>query len=195
MSCFQEDRLRNFMPLDAIDLAILAELQRDGSLSNVELARRVNLSPSPCLARVRALERAGTIRRYVALVDPEALGLGVSVFISISLREQNTATLAEFERRIAAHDEVMEAYLMTGDADYLLRVVVPDIRALERFILERLSPIPGVEKIRSSFTLKQVRYKTALPLPRQVTAGRAAATPSSDAMPTRRAGPGPKRRA
>ena len=153
------------MPLDATDLAILSELQRDGSLSNVELARRVNLSPSPCLARVRALERAGTIRRYVALVDPESLGLGVSVFISISLREQNTATLAEFERRIAAHDEVMEAYLMTGDADYLLRVVVPDIRALERFILERLSPIPGVEKIRSSFTLKQVRYKTALPLP------------------------------
>jgi len=153
------------MPLDSTDLAILSELQRDGSLSNVELARRVNLSPSPCLARVRALERAGTIRRYVALVDPESLGLGVSVFISISLREQNTATLAEFERRIAAHDEVMEAYLMTGDADYLLRVVVPDIRALERFILERLSPIPGVEKIRSSFTLKQVRYKTALPLP------------------------------
>jgi DNA-binding Lrp family transcriptional regulator len=74
------------VPLDATDLAILSELQRDGSLSNVELARRVNLSPSPCLTRVRALERSGTIRRYVALVDPEALGLGVSVFISISLR-------------------------------------------------------------------------------------------------------------
>jgi Lrp/AsnC family leucine-responsive transcriptional regulator len=161
------------MPIDSTDLAILAELQRDGSLSNVELARRVHLSPSPCLARVRALERAGTIRRYVALVDPEALGLGVSVFISIALREQNAATLAEFERRIAAHDEVMEAYLMTGDADYLLRVVVSDIRALERFIVERLSPIPGVEKIRSSFTLKQVRYKTALPLP--AGAGRAGA--------------------
>jgi DNA-binding Lrp family transcriptional regulator len=172
------------MPLDPIDLAILAELQRDGSLSNVELARRVNLSPSPCLARVRALERAGTIRRYVALVDPEALGLGVSVFISISLREQNAATLAEFERRIAAHDEVMEAYLMTGDADYLLRVVVPDIRALERFILERLSPIPGVEKIRSSFTLKQVRYKTALPLP----AGAVRAVPRRAAPSSRRGG-------
>lgn len=153
------------MPLDSIDLAILTELQRDGSLSNVELARRVHLSPSPCLARVRALERAGTIRRYVALVNPESLGLGLSVFISISLREQNTATLAEFERRIGAYEEVMEAYLMTGDADYLLRVVMPDLRALERFILERLSPIPGVEKIRSSFTLKQVRYETALPVP------------------------------
>jgi DNA-binding Lrp family transcriptional regulator len=111
------------------------------------------------------LQKAGIIRRYVALVDPEAVGLGVSVFISISLREQNTAALAEFERRIEACDEVMECYLMTGDADYLLRVVVPDIRALERFVLDRLSPIPGVEKIRSSFTLKQVRYKTELPLP------------------------------
>ena len=151
--------------LDVIDLNILAALQRDSSLTNVELARRVHLSPSPCLARVKALRKAGVIRRYVALVDPEAVGLGVSVFISISLREQNTAALAEFERRIEACDEVMECYLMTGDADYLLRVVVPDIRALERFVLDRLSPIPGVEKIRSSFTLKQVRYKTELPLP------------------------------
>jgi Lrp/AsnC family leucine-responsive transcriptional regulator len=190
------------MPLDATDLAILSELQRDGSLSNVELARRVKLSPSPCLARVRALEAAGTIRRYVALVDPEALGLGVSVFISISLREQNTATLAEFERRIGAHEEVMEAYLMTGDADYLLRVVVPDIRSLERFILERLSPIPGVEKIRSSFTLKQVRYKTALPLPttavrgiRGSKRGSATAAPSG-AAPSAAASspPAPRRR-
>lgn len=151
--------------MDAIDLKILAALQRDSSLTNVELARRVHLSPSPCLARVKALQKAGVIRRYVALVDPEAVGLGVSVFISISLREQNTAALAEFERRIEACEEVMECYLMTGDADYLLRVVVPDIRALERFVLDRLSPIPGVEKIRSSFTLKQVRYKTELPLP------------------------------
>jgi Lrp/AsnC family leucine-responsive transcriptional regulator len=150
--------------MDAIDLKILAALQRDASLTNVELARRVHLSPSPCLARVKALHKEGVIRRYVALVDPEAVGLGVSVFISISLREQNTAALAEFERRIEACDEVMECYLMTGDADYLLRVVVPDIRALERFVLDRLSPIPGVEKIRSSFTLKQVRYKTELPL-------------------------------
>ncbi len=151
--------------LDTVDIKILAALQRDSSLTNVELARRVHLSPSPCLARVKAMQKAGVIRRYVALVDPEAVGLGVSVFISISLREQNTAALAEFERRIEACEEVMECYLMTGDADYLLRVVVPDIRALERFVLDRLSPIPGVEKIRSSFTLKQVRYKTELPLP------------------------------
>lgn len=153
------------MQLDAIDLRILAQLQEDGSLTNVELARRVHLSPSPCLARVKALESSGVIERYVALANAKALGLGLSVFINISLKSQAKEALAEFERRIAEHDEVMECYLMTGDSDYLIRVAVPDIAALERFILEQLTPIPGIEKIRSSFALKQVRYKTALPLP------------------------------
>lgn len=151
--------------LDPTDLRILRELQADGSLSNVELARRVNLSPSPCLARVKALQAAGVIDRYVALVNPATLGLSLNVFISISLKEQSKAALAEFERRIAEHDEVMECYLMTGESDYLIRVQVPDMASLERFILEQLSPIKGIEKIRSSFALKQVRYKTSLPLP------------------------------
>ena len=153
------------MQIDAVDLRILAELQQDGSLTNVELARRVHLSPSPCLARVKALEAAGVIERYVALASAKQLGLGLSVFINISLKSQAKDSLAAFERRIAEHDEVMECYLMTGDSDYLIRVAVPDIAALERFILEQLTPIPGIEKIRSSFALKQVRYKTALPLP------------------------------
>jgi Lrp/AsnC family transcriptional regulator, leucine-responsive regulatory protein len=153
------------MQLDALDLRILAELQQDGSLTNVELARRVHLSPSPCLARVKALEAAGVIERYVALASAKLLGLGLNVFISISLNSQSKEALAAFERHIAEHDEVMECYLMTGDSDYLIRVAVPDIAALERFILEQLTPIPGIEKIRSSFALKQVRYKTALPLP------------------------------
>lgn len=152
------------MVLDATDIRILAELQQDGSLSNVELARRVQLSPSPCLTRVRALEAQRVIQRYVALVDPKALGLGLNMFISISLKEQSKEALAEFERRIAEHDEVMECYLMSGDRDYLIRVAVADIAALERFILDQLTPIPGIEKIRSSFALKQVRYKTVLPL-------------------------------
>ena len=149
------------MKLDATDLRILAELQTHGALSNVELARRVHLSPSPCLARVKALEHNGVIDRYVALANAAALGLGLNVFISISLKEQSKAALAEFEQRIAEHDEVMECYLMTGDSDYLMRVALPDIAALEKFILEQLTPIPGIEKIRSSFALKQVRYKTA----------------------------------
>jgi Lrp/AsnC family leucine-responsive transcriptional regulator len=151
--------------LDTTDLRILSELQRDGSLSNVELARRVHLSPSPCLARVKALEAQGVIDRYVALANPAALGLGLNVFINISLKTQSKAALADFEERIAEHDEVMECYLMTGDSDYLIRVALPDIAALERFILDQLTPIQGIEKIRTSFTLKQVRYKTALPLP------------------------------
>ena len=154
------------MKLDATDIRILNALQSDGALSNVQLAQRVHLSPSPCLARVKAMQTAGVIARYVALVNAASLGLGLNVFISISLTNQSKAALAEFERCIAEHDEVMECYLMTGDSDYLIRVAVADMGALEKFILEQLTPIPGIEKIRSSFALKQVRYKTALPLPK-----------------------------
>jgi Lrp/AsnC family leucine-responsive transcriptional regulator len=156
------------MKLDPIDIRILNELQNDSSHSNVELAKRVHLSPSPCLMRVKALKDKGVIRNYVALADPKALGLSLNVFISISLKEQSKEALAEFEQRISEHDEVMECYLMTGDSDYLIRVAVADIGSLEKFILEQLTPISGIEKIRSSFALKQVRYKTALPLPKQI---------------------------
>lgn len=154
------------MKLDPIDIRILNELQNDSSHSNVELAKRVHLSPSPCLMRVKALKDKGVIRNYVALADPKILGLGLNVFISISLKEQSKEALSKFEQRISEHDEVMECYLMTGDSDYLIRVAVADMGALEKFILEQLTPIPGIEKIRSSFALKQVRYKTALPLPK-----------------------------
>lgn len=159
----QSKNLKN-MQLDQLDIKILNELQRDGSLSNVELSRRVHLSPSPCLARVKALESNRVIDRYVAIANAAALGLGLNVFISISLRYQSKEALSEFEKRISEHDEVMECYLMSGDSDYLIRVAIADIGALEKFILEQLTPIPGIEKIRSSFALKQVRYKTALPL-------------------------------
>ena len=152
------------MNLDSIDIKILEALQLDASLSNVELAKRVHLSPSPCLARVRALEARGLIRQYVALLDPNQLGLQLNVFISISLKQQSREALQAFEERISIRDEVMECYLMTGDADYLIRVAVPDMQALESFILEQISPIAQDEKIRSSFALKQVKYKTALTL-------------------------------
>jgi len=150
--------------LDTIDIRILRELQADASLPNVELARRVGLSASPCLARVKALQSSGVIRQYVALLDAQQLGLNLNVFVSISLKQQTRAALEAFEAKVCAREEVMECYLMTGDADYLLRVALPDMAALERFILEQLSPMKEVEKIRSSFALKQVRYKTALPL-------------------------------
>ena len=151
-------------PLDAIDRRILEALQRDAKITNVELAAQVHLSPSPCLARVRALEEAGVIQRYVTLLDPLRVGKAVSVFIQVRLEQQVEKTLKNFEAAVSGWPEVMECYLMTGDSDYLLRVVVPDIAALERFILDRLTTIRGVANIRSSFALKQVKYETALPL-------------------------------
>ena len=152
--------------IDSIDWKILRELQKDSAISNVELARRVHLSPSPCLARVKALKKSGIISNYVALLDAGKLGLQLNVFIFITLKDQNRQSLEEFEATVCSYDEVMECYLMTGDSDYLIRVATHDISELERFIVEKLSPIPQVEGIRSSLALKQVRYKTALPLER-----------------------------
>lgn len=157
--------LRHNNQIDGVDLKILRELQSDSKTSNADLAARVNLSPSPCLTRVRRLERAGLIKRYVALLDPARFGLELTVFIFISLKAQGREQLREFEEKICTHDEVMECYLMTGSEDYLIRVVMPDVLTLERFIVDQLSPMPEIQNIRSSFALKQVRYKTALPLP------------------------------
>jgi Lrp/AsnC family transcriptional regulator, leucine-responsive regulatory protein len=151
---------------DAVDLRILDCLQREARIANVDLAKQVHLSPSPCLNRVRRLERSGIIKQYVTLLDPRKLGLTVSVFIQVSLEKQIESALEVFERSIGDRPEVMECYLMTGDADYLLRVVVPDLQSLERFILDHLTKIPGVASIKSSFALKQVKYQTALPLRR-----------------------------
>lgn len=150
--------------LDQIDLSILQQLQVDARISNVDLASAVHLSPSPCLARVRRLEAAGVINRYVALLDPLELGLAVSVFIQVRLEKQVERALAVFEKAISERPEVMECYLMTGEADYLLRVVVQDVASLQHFIVNFLSRVPGVDNIKSSFALKQVKYKTALPL-------------------------------
>ncbi|WP_087732161.1 Lrp/AsnC family transcriptional regulator [Paraburkholderia piptadeniae] len=151
--------------LDRIDIAILQQLQQNARITNAELARAVNLSPTPCFNRVRALEKLGLFRQQVTLLDAKALGLRINVFIQVSLEKQVEDALRRFEQEVGERPEVMECYLMTGDADYLLRVVVPDMQSLERFIVQWLTKIPGVSNIRSSFALKQVRYKTALPLP------------------------------
>jgi Lrp/AsnC family leucine-responsive transcriptional regulator len=159
--------MKNKMPLlslDRIDHKILDSLQGNARITNVELAQKVGLSPSPCLQRVRQLEKNEVISRYVTLLNPLALGLTVSVFIQVSLEKQVERALEVFEKAIQSRPEVMECYLMTGDADYLLRVVVPDVQSLERFIVNYLSKIPGIASIKSSFALKQVKYKTALPL-------------------------------
>ena len=153
--------------MDTTDFRLLNALQNDARIANVELARAVSLSPSPCLARVRALEAAGYIQRYVTLLDPKKLGLTVSVLVQVTLEKQIESALEIFEKAVRERPEVMECYLMTGDADYLLRVVVADVPAFERFILDFLSRVPGVGNIKSSFALKQVKYQTALPLPVQ----------------------------
>lgn len=157
---------------DTTDWRILRLLQDNARLSNVELARAVNLSPSPCLARVRALEAAGYISRYVTVLDPLKLGLQLSVFIRVRLERQIEPSLEAFEKAMLDRPEVMECYLMTGDADYLLRVVVPDMQSLQDFIVNFLSRVPSVGNIQSSFSLKQVKYQTALPLPLPAEAGR-----------------------
>ena len=150
--------------VDAIDARILGRLQEDARISNVELARAVGLSASPCLRRVGELEKAGLIRRYVTLLDAQAVGLPVSVFVNVTLEKQVERALEVFEAAIRQRPEVMECYLMTGEADYLLRVVVADLAAYERFLMDHLTRVPGVASIKSSFSLKQVQYRTALPL-------------------------------
>ena len=153
------------LQLDSIDWKILGLLQGDARMANVDLAKAIGLSPSPCLNRVRALEESGYISRYVTLLNALRVGLKVSVFIQVTLERQVESALERFENAIRSRPEVMECYLMTGDADYLIRVVVADIQALEEFILKFLTKLPGVGNIKSSFALKQVKYQTALPLP------------------------------
>ena len=151
-------------PLNSIDIRILNELQKDGKITNVELASRVGLSPSPCLARVKAMERSGLIRGYVALLDPGAIGPTIDVFIQVTLERQTEAALEAFEKSVLELPEVMECFLMSGDSDYMLRVLVRDTHALKDFILEKLSTTKGVATIRSSFALNKIKYKTAIPV-------------------------------
>lgn len=151
--------------LDDIDRKILVLLQSDGRMSLTELADTVGLSPSPCLRRIRILERAGVISRYVAVLDQHKVGLPVSVFVSIKLESQRQQALDRFTKAIARWPEVLECYLMTGPRDYLLRVVVADLAAYDRFLKQKLTTIDGVSSIESSFALEQVKYSNVLPLP------------------------------
>lgn len=150
--------------LDRLDYRILHQLQNDARLTNLELSEKIGLSPSPCLRRVKALEQAGIIKRYVAIVDAVAVGLPISAFVNVSLHSQGQEALEVFQGRVATYPEVMECYLMTGTSDYLLRVVVPDLEHYERFLAEKLTRIPGIGNIQTSFALKPVVYKTELPL-------------------------------
>jgi Lrp/AsnC family leucine-responsive transcriptional regulator len=150
--------------LDAIDRKLLTVLQQEGRITAQDLAERVGLTASPCLRRIRLLEEAGVIRRYVAVVDQKAVGLPVSVFVSVKLERQREEELDRFAAAIARWPEVLECYLMTGPRDYLLRVVVPDLEAYEAFLKGKLTRLDGVQSIESSFALGQVKYTSVLPI-------------------------------
>jgi len=150
--------------LDEIDCKILVALQRDGRLTNQDLADRVGLSPSPCLRRVKQLEAAGILKQYVALVDPNAIGLDITAFIRVALERQDAAQLDQFERMIARWPEVLECYLMTGDTDYQLRVVARSLADYEAFLRDKLTKLPGIAKIQSSFAFRPVVSRTELPV-------------------------------
>ena len=152
------------MQLDKFDRSILAALQKDGRISNVQLAGSVNLSESACLRRVRALEEAGLIERYVALLNQKRAGLSGTVFVHIALRREEQRELAAFEAAIQQIPEVMECYLMTGEFDYLLRVVIADMADFERLHNESLTRLPGVSRVTSSVAIRTVRKTTELPL-------------------------------
>ncbi|HIZ50915.1 MAG TPA: Lrp/AsnC family transcriptional regulator [Candidatus Pseudomonas excrementavium] len=149
--------------LDEASLRILDELQKNAELSNAELAERVGLSPSPCWRRVSEMKQNGVLRGSVSLVDPLKLGLAVNVFVHVVLKQQDKESLEVFTQAIANRPEIMECYLMSGEADFMLRVVIEDLAKYQILLLDCLTQIPVVASIRSSFTLNQVKYTTALP--------------------------------
>jgi Lrp/AsnC family transcriptional regulator, leucine-responsive regulatory protein len=150
--------------LDTIDRKMLRVLQQDGRITNADLARQVALSESACLRRLRALEGAGVIGRYAAMINERAVGLPISVFVTVTLASQSEAALTAFEAAVAAVPEVMECYLMTGGSDYLLRLVVRDVDDLERLHAKALTRLPGVNRVSSSVAMRAVVKRGALPV-------------------------------
>lgn len=152
------------MQLDRIDRCILAALQRNGRLTNVELAKEVGLSPSPCLRRVRLLEEAGIIERYVALLDANRIGLGMTVFVRVWLTGQDEETVQRFIDSVQSLAQVVECHLMAGDCDFLLRVVTADLEAYRRFQAEHLARIAGVRSLKTDIPMQKVKLTSELPL-------------------------------
>lgn len=155
--------------LDRTDLRILQVLQADGRISNQDLAERIALSPAPCLRRVRRLEEAGVIRQYVALLDPDRLGLGLVAYVNVKLEKRAAGrggrfAFDDFRDAVQAWPEVVACYSMTGDSDYLMRVHVRDLAHFSRFVMDTLLKAPGVLDVRSSFALERLKDTTALPL-------------------------------
>lgn len=150
--------------LDEIDRRIIAALQADGKITVNELAEKVGLSASPCARRIRLLERAGIIKGYAAIIDQKKVGLPISAFASIRLERQREDALERFSKAVARWPEVVDCYLMTGQRDYLLRIVVRDLEAYEHFLNDKLTRLDGVASIETSFALKQVKRSEVLPM-------------------------------
>ncbi len=156
------------MHLDEIDLRILHELQRDGHLQNVELAKRVGLSPSPCLRRVRLLEEAGVIDRYVALLNPTKIGMGLTVFARVWLTGQDATTVDRFTKRVKQLPEVVECHLMAGDCDFLLRIVTSNLDTYRQFQIDYLTRIEGVQSVKTEIPMQRIKVSSELPLPKDI---------------------------
>ncbi|MEO9524731.1 Lrp/AsnC family transcriptional regulator [Marinobacter alexandrii] len=159
------EKITTLVKIDKTDRNILEQVQKNGALTNQELADKVGLSPSPCLRRVRALEEAGVIVRTVTILDHKKLGLSLTAIILIGMDRHTPERFAAFEEQVSAYPEVQECYLITGqDADYMLKVVVPDMDHYHHFLLNRITRIQGVSGVHSSFVLRRVLDSTALPL-------------------------------
>ena len=153
------------MTLDAIDRRILLELQTDGRLTNQELADRVGLSPSPCLRRVRLLQEAGVIERYAAVLSQDALGLSITAFARLTLLSHSSAVVDEVEEKLRAIPEVVEAYLLAGDDDYLVKIVIRSFAAYEDLLRRELRSIPSLASIKTTFAFAVTKPQSPLPLP------------------------------
>lgn len=151
-------------PLDKTDIKMLAALQANGRLTNVELAEKVALSPSPCLRRLKQLEDSGVIRQYVALLDPAKIGLGLQAFVRVTLEKRGSTHLQGFMDAVQRWPEVVNCYAMTGEMDYLLQVYFEDLEHFSRFVMDDLLQQPGVEDVKSSFVLKEFKQTTSLPI-------------------------------
>lgn len=150
--------------IDDIDLQILAELQDDGRMTNVDLSRRVGLTAPPCLRRVKSLEDRGIIRTYHAEIDPQALGYTITVFAMVSLRSQAESDLRAFEDHVAGLPEVRECHMLNGEIDFILKVVARDLQSFQRFLTSCLTPAPNVASVKTSLTIRTSKNLPGVPL-------------------------------
>lgn len=150
--------------MDNLDKKILNTLQKDGRITNQNLADTVGISPAACWRRTKAMEKNGLIKKYMALVDAKLAGHGLCVFVNISLTRHSKANAEEFSKAAQMRAEVQECYAVTGDADFMLRVMVPDIEAYDKFLEEFLFTLEGISQVRSNFALREIKYDTSVPL-------------------------------